>query len=107
MINLIEKVAWPVLAWIPFYSLQRLMFITWLAHPTFNGATLVYDHAIRPLLLHAGEALKDQEWVRPYLQQIKVQPTLLEPTAGSASAGQFASQTPSVASRAPSYAKEE
>lgn len=103
MINLIEKFAWPLLAWIPLYSLQRLLFITWLAHPTFKGATLVYDHAIRPLLLHAGEALRDQAWIQPYLQQIRAVPTPVETTPGGSFAGQPSGSGSSFAARGVSY----
>jgi len=40
-----------VLQYVPFYYTIKLVFLVYLYHPRFRGATLVYQYAIRPFML--------------------------------------------------------
>eukprot|EP00887_Chlorella_sp_A99_P000597 scaffold17.g597.t1 len=63
----VEKVAWPVLMWIPLYSLFRIAALAWLALPQFQGAKLAYQ-AIRPFLFVAMEKSREIPALEPYLR---------------------------------------
>eukprot|EP01053_Blabericola_migrator_P000358 Blabericola_migrator_1__357@NODE_108_length_14046_cov_203_246656_g96_i0_p6_GENE_NODE_108_length_14046_cov_203_246656_g96_i0NODE_108_length_14046_cov_203_246656_g96_i0_p6_ORF_typecomplete_len203_score27_57TB2_DP1_HVA22/PF03134_19/2_6e29_NODE_108_length_14046_cov_203_246656_g96_i01325513863 len=39
-----------VLFWIPFYYILKLLFLFWLFLPQYQGATVVYQNVLRPLL---------------------------------------------------------
>lgn len=39
-----------VLFWIPFYYILKLLFLFWLFLPQYQGATVVYQNILRPLL---------------------------------------------------------
>lgn len=64
-LQVVEKLAWPVLYWVPLYSLQRLLLLAWLVHPATKGATYLYEEVIRPLLLATADALKDIPILQP------------------------------------------
>ncbi|KAK2079724.1 hypothetical protein QBZ16_002119 [Prototheca wickerhamii] len=78
-LQVVERLAWIVLAWIPLYSVFRLVLITWLSHPQFKGASLVYDLAIRPLLVKAATVAKEYPAIAKYSK-----PFLEEPTPAAA-----------------------
>ncbi|GAB4823739.1 hypothetical protein N2152v2_010785 [Parachlorella kessleri] len=66
-LQVVEKLAWPVLMWVPFYSLSRLALLAWLVHPATKGAAYLYEEWIRPLLLATADALKDIPVLQPYV----------------------------------------
>lgn len=48
--SLVESVLYKMLAWIPFYHIFRLVFIVWLFLPRFDGAQILYNWVVRPIL---------------------------------------------------------
>ena len=58
-LNLVESLLWPVLMWVPFYSLIKCVVISWLVMPRFLGARLLYTAFVRKGLYIAAEAVKE------------------------------------------------
>lgn len=68
VLSTVEKFAWPVLMWIPLYSLGRVALISWLVLPQFKGATFVYQTIVRPFVLLAIDKAKAIPALEPYLR---------------------------------------
>jgi receptor expression-enhancing protein 5/6 len=49
--SIIEGTIGFVTGFIPFYYYIKIAFLVWLYHPQFMGATVLYNQAIRPLVL--------------------------------------------------------
>lgn len=49
--SIIEQTIGFVTGFIPFYYYLKIAFLVWLYHPQFMGATILYNQAIRPLVL--------------------------------------------------------
>ena len=58
LFSIVESTASVLTAFIPFYFYIKCGFFLWLYHPKFQGAQMVYNDVVRPLLL-------------PYLEQAK------------------------------------
>lgn len=50
IVSLVELAAWPVIAWIPFYSTAKLLIASWLVLPQFRGGIILYEKFVRPYL---------------------------------------------------------
>lgn len=57
LLAIVERFAYPVIAWMPLYAEAKLVLLCWLALPPFSGATLVYLNA-RPVLVQATLRIK-------------------------------------------------
>lgn len=66
--NLVQTLLWPVLIWIPLYSLAKVGALAWLVLPQFLGATFVYHNYVRPFLLAVAEKLKENPKLEPYVR---------------------------------------
>lgn len=62
-----EKLLWPVLMWIPLYSIVRVAVVAWLALPQTQGAKLVYCF-LRPFLFAAVDKTRQVPVLEPYLR---------------------------------------
>jgi len=60
LVSLVEMAAWPVIAWIPFYSTIKLLIASWLVLPQFRGGIILYEKFVRPYL-NAATGLTDQK----------------------------------------------
>ena len=49
--SIVEQCAGFLVAWIPFYFFLKIGFFTWLYHPKFMGAGIIYTQVLRPALL--------------------------------------------------------
>ena len=49
--SIIEQTIGFVTGFIPFYYYIKIAFLVWLYHPSFMGATVLYNQAIRPIIL--------------------------------------------------------
>jgi receptor expression-enhancing protein 5/6 len=58
LFSIIEQTSFVLTTFIPFYFYIKCAFFIWLYHPKFQGAQMVYNDVVRPLLL-------------PYLEQAK------------------------------------
>lgn len=71
-LQIVEKLAWVVLMWIPLYGLLKTVFLAWLVVPQFCGARMLYTMFIRAGLEAAACQLKDipalEDVVKPFLQ---------------------------------------
>jgi hypothetical protein len=68
ILSMLETILWPVLVWIPLYSITRLLLITWLTFPQFKGATFIYSFIVRPLLFTAIDVGRTIPSLEPYLR---------------------------------------
>jgi receptor expression-enhancing protein 5/6 len=50
-VSIIESVAGFITEFIPFYFFLKVAFFTWLYHPKFLGAGVVYSQAIKPFVM--------------------------------------------------------
>lgn len=65
VLNLIEFFADIILYWLPFYYAFKTILVLWLSLPAFNGASLVYKQAIRPMLMnHQSKIDKELEQLK-------------------------------------------
>jgi receptor expression-enhancing protein 5/6 len=53
LFKLTEHIADVLIAFIPFYFLFKVAFLSWMAHPSFKGATLVYDLVFKAYVVPA------------------------------------------------------
>lgn len=53
LFKVLENVADVLIAFIPFYFLFKVAFLVWCCHPSFKGATLVYDLVFKAYLVPA------------------------------------------------------
>jgi len=58
-LNMLEALMWPVLMWVPLYSVMKCGVISWLVMPRFCGARLLYTVFVRKGLYMAAETLKE------------------------------------------------
>ena len=58
-LNILETLMWPVLMWVPLYSVLKCGVISWLVMPRFCGARLLYTLFVRKGLYMAAETLKE------------------------------------------------
>ena len=58
-LNILETLMWPVLMWVPLYSVLKCGVISWLVMPRFCGARLLYTVFLRKGLYMAAETLKE------------------------------------------------
>ena len=47
LFSITENVMSFLVEWIPFYYMIKVAFFTWLYHPKFNGATLMYKQIVQ------------------------------------------------------------
>jgi len=72
--SLLEILAGPVIAWIPFYATAKLLIASWLVLPQFRGGIILYEKFVRPYLnahtqsANTGGQISDGE--RKYLGSI-------------------------------------
>lgn len=70
-IQIVEKMAWIVLMWIPLYGLMKTALLAWLVMPQFSGAKMLYTLFISSALKTAALQLKDipalEDVVKPFL----------------------------------------
>jgi receptor expression-enhancing protein 5/6 len=59
LVSLVEMAAWPVIAWIPFYSTIKLLIASWLVLPQFRGGIILYEKFVRPHVYAATGASPD------------------------------------------------
>merc|ERR1712137_1486093 len=62
LFKIIETVADFLISFIPFYFLIKVVFLIWCYHPSFNGATVIYDALLKEHLvplLGISEGKKD------------------------------------------------
>ncbi|XP_023519541.1 HVA22-like protein a [Cucurbita pepo subsp. pepo] len=52
MITLFEMTFAKVLEWIPIWPYAKLVLLCWLSMPCFSGASYVYEHYLRPLMVN-------------------------------------------------------
>lgn len=90
-LNLLERVMWPVLMWVPLYGLIKCSLLAWLVLPKFMGARLIYTAFVRNMLYVAAEALKEI----PALEDV-VQP-FVDKAGGKGGVAKAAAQSHSVA----------
>ena len=50
-VNAVEQIA-PFLAWLPLYSVLKLLFVAWAVAPATRGSLLLYTVYVEPLLPH-------------------------------------------------------
>ncbi|KAJ7524090.1 hypothetical protein O6H91_18G077300 [Diphasiastrum complanatum] len=50
-LTLFELGAEPILKWIPFWPLAKLVFACWLVLPQFHGAAFVYERCLQPRVI--------------------------------------------------------
>lgn len=56
LVALFEILAWPVIAWIPFYTTAKLLIASWLVLPQFRGGIILHERFVRPYLnAHTGD----------------------------------------------------
>mmetsp|Transcript_1834 Transcript_1834/g.3477 ORF Transcript_1834/g.3477 Transcript_1834/m.3477 type:complete len:163 (+) Transcript_1834:101-589(+) len=53
LFKLVENVADVLISFIPFYFLFKVAFLVWCCHPSFKGATLVYDLVFKTYVVPA------------------------------------------------------
>ena len=70
-INIVEKLLWVVLMWVPLYGLLKTALLAWLAVPQFYGAKVLYTIFIKDALRMAANQLKDipalESIVKPFI----------------------------------------
>jgi receptor expression-enhancing protein 5/6 len=73
-LNMLERLMWPVLMWVPFYGVIKCGLLVWLVMPRFLGARLIYTAFVRNMLYVAAEALKEvpalEEVVKPFVDKV-------------------------------------
>ena len=73
-LNMLERLAWPVLMWVPFYGVLKCGLLMWLVTPRFLGARLIYTAFVRNMLYVAAEALKEvpalEDVVKPFVDKV-------------------------------------
>ncbi|KAH9542586.1 hypothetical protein CY35_13G015300 [Sphagnum magellanicum] len=60
-ITLLELGAAPVFAWIPLWSTIKLAIAAWLVLPQFRGATIIYEHYVRPYFYKSAANVVDKK----------------------------------------------
>ena len=53
LFKLTENVADVLMSFIPFYFLFKVAFLVWCCHPSFKGATLIYDLVFKAYVVPA------------------------------------------------------
>lgn len=70
-INIVEKLLWVVLMWVPLYGLLKTALLAWLVVPQFYGAKVLYTIFIKDALRMAANRLKDipalESIVKPFI----------------------------------------
>lgn len=70
-INIVEKLLWVVLMWVPLYGLLKTALLAWLVVPQFYGAKVLYTIFIKDALRMAANQLKDipalESIVKPFI----------------------------------------
>lgn len=70
-IQIVEKLLWVVLMWVPLYSVMKTALLAWLVVPQFCGAKVLYTMFIRKALQSAANQLKDipalEDVVKPFV----------------------------------------
>jgi hypothetical protein len=70
-LQLVERLLWVVLMWVPLYGVLKCLVLGWLVMPRFLGARLLYTAFIRKGLYVVADALKEipafEEIVKPFV----------------------------------------
>lgn len=52
LLTLFELTFGSIIEWVPIWTYAKLMFNCWLVLPYFNGASYVYEHFVRPMVMN-------------------------------------------------------
>mmetsp|Transcript_15762 Transcript_15762/g.37267 ORF Transcript_15762/g.37267 Transcript_15762/m.37267 type:complete len:202 (-) Transcript_15762:107-712(-) len=58
--TLVEAFADRLIFWLPYYYAAKLAFLVFLQHPKTNGASILYEHFVRPLFLQHQGTIEDK-----------------------------------------------
>lgn len=78
VMTLVEATFWPVLKWIPLYTVLKAVGLAWLVLPQFKGAAYIYEQGILPvykLIMKQLDQLADKH---PQLKKYIGQPSTVD-----------------------------